>query len=117
MKRHIAIILAALIILSIAGCNQSTFSEEVSSIKSITQYGITAEVVEVPENGKYEVRVTGKDENFDIDDIVTINYDYTGDGADGNSLEVGDIIVITYSAFEKAKTLYEIIPGQIEIIS
>lgn len=117
MKRHFAIILAALITLSMAGCSQSASSEKVSSIKSITQYGITAEVVEVLENGQYEVRVTGEDENFDIGDVVIINYDYAGDGANGNYLKADDIIAITYFTFEKDKALYEIKPGQIEIIS
>lgn len=83
---------------------------------SATQYGVTAEVVEVLEDGQYKVKVTGEDENFDIGDIVIINYAYPSDGAERAPLKTGDVIAITYPTFEKTDTLYEITSGQIEIV-
>ena len=83
---------------------------------SATQYGVIAEVVEVLENGKYEVKITGEDENFSLGDIVIINYDFTVGGAEQSLLKTGDSIAITYSTFEKTDTVYEITPGQIEIV-
>lgn len=81
-----------------------------------TQYGVIAEVIEVLEDGQYKVRVTGEDENFNIGDIVMINNAYISSGAEGKPLKTGDVIAITYPAFEKTDTLYEIMSGQIEIV-
>ena len=81
-----------------------------------TQYGVTAEVVEVLEDGQYKVKVTGEDENFDIGDIVIINYAYTSDGTGRTPLKTGDVIAITYPTFEKTDTLFAITSGQIEIV-
>ena len=83
---------------------------------SATQYGVTAEVVEVLEDGQYKVKVTGEDENFDIGDIVIINYAYTSDETERMPLKTGDVIAITYPTFEKTDTLFEITSGQIEIV-
>ena len=83
---------------------------------SATQYGVTAEIVEVLEDGQYKVKVTGEDENFDIGDIVIINYAYTSDGTGRTPLKTGEVITITYPTFEKTDTLFEITPGQIEIV-
>lgn len=83
---------------------------------SATQYGVLAEVVEVLGNGQYNVKIIGEDENFAIGDIVAINYNYTGGRTEKSSLKTGDNIAITYSTFEKTDTVYEITPGQIEII-
>lgn len=117
MKRTLEIILVVLISLSIVGCSQSTSSETTSSVKSVTQYGITAEVAEVLEDGQYKVEVTGGDENFVIGDIVIINDDYTVGGAEKKPLNTGDTIAITYSTFAKTDTDDKITPGQIEFIT
>lgn len=91
-----------------------TFLPETSTSKPV--YGVLAEVIEIQDNGRYEVRITGEDQNFAKDDIVSINYDYVSNDVGRKDLKIGDTIAITYSVYEKTGEVYEITPGQIDIV-
>lgn len=81
------------------------------------QGGVLAEVVNVLDDGRYEIRITGNDQNFANDDIVIINCDYfNSEASEAIILKKGDIIAVTYSEFEKKGTTYEITPGQIHVV-
>ncbi len=83
----------------------------------LTEYCMSAEVMDILGNGQYKVKVTQEDENFAKGTIVILNPDFNY--ATGNSpkshLKTGDSITITYSAFRKAENIYEITPRQIEV--
>lgn len=81
------------------------------------QGGVLAEVVNILDDGRYEIKITGKDQNFANDDIVIINCDYINSEEVGTViLNKGDIIAVTYSEFEKEGSTYEITPGQIHVV-
>ena len=82
------------------------------------EYGILAEVIEVLDSGRYKVKVTGEDQNFPNGSIVILNneFHYISNGLEEGYLKTGDIIAVTYSKYDNTKTVYEITPGQIEII-
>ena len=109
-------IVAACFCLMVLGAVRITieFLPETSTSKPV--YGVLAEVIEIQDNGRYEVRITGEDQNFAKDDIVSINYDYVSNDAGRKDLKIGDTIAITYSVYEKTGVVYEIIPGQIDIV-
>lgn len=79
-------------------------------------YTVFAEVVEIQTNGRYEVRITGEDQNFGEGDTAIFNYDYVNSDMKMVELKIGDVIAITYSVFEKTDTTYEITSGQINIV-
>lgn len=79
-------------------------------------YTVFAEVVEIQTNGRYEVRITGEDQNFGKGDTAIFNYDYVNSDMKMVELKIGDVIAITYSVFEKTDTTYEITSGQINIV-
>lgn len=86
-----------------------------SSITGGEVYEVFAEVVTVMDDGRYKLKVTGRDQNFADNDIVIFNYD-DSEADETIILKSGDVIEITYSIFEKTSTTYEITSGQINIV-
>ena len=95
---------------------ETEISDDENGLSGTALYGVSAEVIEVLENGRCEVKVIGEDQNFAIGDIIIINYDHTNGEVEESSLKTGDIIAITYSIFEKTDAVYEITPGQIDLM-
>lgn len=76
-------------------------------------HGITAEVLELPEDGICSVEVTGQDENFPEGTILSISYDEvrTNDSPSkpiAEPLQIGDTVSITYEVFEESEGQYTI---------
>lgn len=106
--------IGTLLSLLLTGCTSAAGKPNTSGT---ALFGVSAEVIEVIENGRCEVKVIGEDENFAKDDVIIINYNYVNGIPENGSLKMGDIIAITYSSFEKVGTVYEITTSEIEAIS
>lgn len=98
-------ILSLVVLISAIGCSQLKEHKN-SANSSTTAYGINAEVTEVGDDSCV-VKVTGNDQNFDINDVVTVTYTYIYKEDDSSTtklegpLKVGDPISITYFDFQK----------------
>lgn len=116
IKKLLVLSLALVNIIGLAGCESKPdeiISDE-NEIPSTALYGVSAEVMEVFENGRCEVKVIGADQNFVQNDIVSVNYDKIA--PENSALKMGDIIAITYSTYEKTETIYEITTNIIEFV-
>ncbi|HHV97466.1 MAG TPA: hypothetical protein GXX37_13550 [Clostridiaceae bacterium] len=112
--RYVAAV--ACLCLVLLGAIKITISLFPKSNTNTPVYGVLGEVVAIKDDGRYDVRITGEDQNFAKGDIVTINYDYVSNESGNRALKTGDIIAITYSTYEKTGTTYQITPGQIDIV-
>jgi hypothetical protein len=104
-----------LTILVVANVTINLLPKPGSSITGGEVYEILAEVVTVMDDGRYEVKITGRDQNFADNDIVIFNYDGS-EAEETIILKSGDVIEITYSIFEKTGAAYEITSGDILVI-
>ena len=102
MKKVIALVLALVCVLGVVGCSADNYEQPV------VMNGILAEVTEVIDDGSCKVVVTGKDNNFDNGDNLTIHYNSIQENSEktDKQLEKGDIIAVTYSEYEEIDGAY-----------
>lgn len=76
-------------------------------------YGVTAEVLEIIEDGYCRVQVSGEDDNFGKGTILFVSYNGIRTNTSPSEevdepLQIGDIIGITYELYEETDSQYEI---------
>ncbi|MCR5520348.1 MAG: hypothetical protein K6F44_00365 [Lachnospiraceae bacterium] len=93
-----------------------TFNNNPQPDSSVTEFEMTAEVVEVLDSGQYKVIISGEDKNFANGSTVVLvpSFSYATDNFNKGFLKKGDVISVTYTDFDK--TAYEITPTQIEVV-
>ena len=104
MKKLTVLVLALVCVLGLVGCSANNYEQ------SAVMNGILAEVTELIDNGSCKVVVTGKDNNFDNGDNLTIHYNSIQENSEmtDKHLEVGSIIAVTYSEYEETDGAYSI---------
>ena len=113
MKKVIALVLALVCVFSLVACSND------NNEKSVVMNGILAEVTEVIDNGSCKVVVTGKDDNFDNGDTLTVHYNSIQENSEktDKQLEVGDIIAVTYSEYEETDGAYSVVVPYVSLQS
>ena len=113
MKKYIALVLALVCVFSLVACSND------NNEKSVVMNGILAEVTEVIDNGSCKVVVTGKDDNFDNGDTLTVHYNSIQENSEktDKQLEVGDIIAVTYSEYEETDGAYSVVVPYVSLQS
>jgi len=114
MKRIFRLSTLILTILTLTACSSRNMIDPTDqSTGGWALYGITAEVLELPEDGICCAEVTGQDENFPEGTILLISYGEIRDnGSPGQTvdepLQIGDSISITYEVFQEIEGQYTI---------
>lgn len=114
MKRTFYLLTLILTFLTLTAC----FSDDIidsteQSTGGWALYGITAEVLELPEDGICCAEVTGQDENFPQGTLLLISYGEIRDNGSPSQavdemLQIGDSISITYEIFKEIEGQYTI---------
>lgn len=114
MKRTFYLLTLILTFLTLTAC----FSDDIidsteQSTGGWALYGITAEVLELPEDGICCAEVTGQDENFPQGTLLLISYGEIRDNGSPSQavdemLQIGDSISITYEVFKEIEGQYTI---------
>ncbi len=114
MKHIFRLSTLILTILTLTACSSGDMIDPTDqSTGGWALYGITAEVLELTEEGVCRVEVTGQDENFPEGTILLISYGgiRTNDSpskAIDEPLQIGDTVSITYEVFEESEGQYTI---------